>query len=105
MKKLRPNHIKPGFSERFPDMISGRGRVWVQLVSQKPGPSHLTPGSGAGTTAAPTSLLPTFNMKQLTLLLAIFSLGSAEIATFSLPSPWSYTCDRSEQLMSFVKRI
>ena len=76
-------------------MISGRGRVWVQLVSQKPGPSHLTPGSGAGTTAAPTSPLATFNMKQLTLLVAIFSLGSAEIATFSLPSPWSYTCDRS----------
>jgi len=34
-------------------------------------------------------------MKQITLLFAIFSLGSAEIATFSLPSPWSYTCDRS----------
>merc|ERR1711899_588247 len=40
-------------------------------------------------------LLQTFRMKELYFLLAIVSVGSAEIATFSLPSPWSYTCDRS----------
>ena len=56
--------------------------------------SHLPPGSGAATTAPNIFPGKSFGMKGLYFLLAIVSVGSAEIATFSLPSPWSYTCDR-----------
>merc|ERR1712156_824917 len=56
---------------------------------------HFPPGGGAATTAPIIFPGKSFRMRELYFLLAIVSVGSAEIATFSLPSPWSYTCDRS----------
>ena len=56
--------------------------------------SHFPPGGGAATTAPNIFPGKSFRMRELYFLLAIVSVGSAEIATFSLPSPWSYTCDR-----------
>ena len=95
--KAPPQLHKPSFSGRFPQIISGPGCLgsvgqWqagsLSLDNRQWWRKHC-----CCTNFPPASIVNT--MKQITLLFAIFSLGSAEIATFSLPSPWSYTCDRS----------
>ena len=65
-----------------------------QYRSPEQASSHFPPGGGAATTAPNIFPGKSFRMRELYFLLAIVSVGSAEIATFSLPSPWSYTCDR-----------
>ena len=65
-----------------------------QYRSPEQASSHFPPGGGAATIAPIIFPGKSFRMKELYFLLAIVSVGSAEIATFSLPSPWSYTCDR-----------
>ena len=82
--------------------VGGDDQWWLPLTSFL-FPLTLHPAAVTETPPHQFFLRPArrFNMKQITaFLLALFSLGSAEISTFSLPSPWSYTCDRS-----YIQRI
>ena len=83
--------------------VGGDHQWWWPPVTSFLFPLTLHPAAVTETPPHQFFLRPArhFNMKQITaFLLALFSLGSAEISTFSLPSPWSYTCDRS-----YIQRI